>query len=584
MQVKNKKREIVTVTIILIIQTIVFIVSGINKSYIHMDEAYSFGLANYNKIEIQENEDFYNTWHSKEYYEDYLTVNENERNNFLPVYENQKNDVHPPLYYLLLRIAMEFHICSYSKWTGIVLNIIIYVFITIFIYLIIKKLLEGNDGYKEKSAILALISSLTLSSITNVIYIRMYTLSTLNIIITTYLHLKLLDKKKNNCKLLLAIGIFALAGSLTHYYYLFYLAMLFIMFVIKYLKEKKYKELGKYVGIIVLAGIISLIIFPYSIRHMFLGYRGKGVISNFTNISNFIISICEYIFIINVYGFNNTLFILLILIFGIIIYKKTKKIKIIETKNKYVKYIIFPTFFYAILVAIASPFIELRYIMPVCNLIFALVLYTIIALLKNITKEKTLSKIIIVVELLILIMPFVSNKIIKLAIGEKFRSEQETSYSSKTEIAQKLRSKTDLPIDIISKLTGVPIEDILLYIKDFQLEPEVVYSNKRDILKIIKENSNLPALYIFDSNHNRFLDDILLFSNIDESYIAKDIECNEKEIQEIILDKDTSQGVLIFINDGQENDKILNVIKNELNLENIKYLKRLNACDVYLVK
>ena len=583
MQVKNKKREIVIVVIVLIIQTIVFIVSGINKSYIHMDEAYSFGLANYNKIEIQENEDFYNIWHSKEYYEDYLTVNENERNNFLPVYENQKNDVHPPLYYLLLRIAMEFYIDSYSKWSGIILNIIIYVFITIFMYLIIKKLLEGNDAYKEKSAILALISSLTLSSITNVIYIRMYALSTLNIVITTYLHLKLLDKKENDYKLLLAIGIFALTGSLTHYYYLFYLAMLFIMFVIKYLKEKKYKELGKYIGIIALAGIISLIIFPYSIQHMFFGYRGQGVISNFTNISNFIISICEYIFITNVYAFNNTLFILLIFIFGVLIYKKAKKIKIIE-KNKYIKYIIFPTFFYAILVAIASPFIELRYMMPVCNLIFVLVLYTVIALLKNITKEKLLNKIIIVVYFLILIMPFVSNKIINLAMGEKFRSEQETSYSSKTEIAQKLRSETNLPIDIISNFANVSIEDILLYIKDFQLEPEVMYSNKHDILKIIKDNSNLPALYIFDSNHNRFLDDILLFSNINESYIAKDIECNEKEIQEIMSYKDISQGVLIFINDGQENDEILNVIKNGLNLENIKYLERLNACDVYLVK
>ena len=583
MQVKNKNREIVIVAIVLIIQTIVFIISGINKSYIHMDEAYSFGLANYNKIEIQENEDFYNIWHSKEYYEDYLTVNENERNNFLPVYENQKNDVHPPLYYLLLRIAMEFYINSYSKWSGIILNIIIYVFITIFMYLIIKKLLEGNDEYKEKSAILALISSLTLSSITNVIYIRMYALSTLNIVITTYLHLKLLDKKENNYKLLLAIGIFALTGSLTHYYYLFYLAILFIMFVIKYLKEKKYKELVKYIGTIALAGIISLIIFPYSIQHMFFGYRGQGVISNFTNISNFIISIFEYFFITNVYAFNNTLFILLIFIFGVLIYKKAKKIKIIE-KNKYIKYIIFPTFFYAILVAIASPFIELRYMMPVCNLIFVLVLYTVIALLKNITKEKLLNKIIIVVYFLILIMPFVSNKIINLAMGEKFRSEQETSYSSKTEIAQKLRSETNLPIDIISNFANVSIEDILLYIKDFQLEPEVMYSNKHDILKIIKDNSNLPALYIFDSNHNRFLDDILLFSNINESYIAKDIECNEKEIQEIMSDKDISQGVLIFINDGQENDEILNVIKNGLNLENIKYLERLNACDVYLVK
>ena len=92
-----KIKEKTIIVIILIIQTIIFVIAGINKSYIHMDEAYSLGLTNYNKVEIQQNEDFYNTWHNKEYYEDYLSVNDNEKNNFLPVYENQKNDVHPPL-------------------------------------------------------------------------------------------------------------------------------------------------------------------------------------------------------------------------------------------------------------------------------------------------------------------------------------------------------------------------------------------------------------------------------------------------------------------------------------------------------
>jgi len=583
MQVKNRNREIVNVIIILIIQTIVFIIAGINKSYIHMDEAYSLGLASYDKTEIQNNEDFYNEWHNKEYYEDYLSVQEDEMKEYKQVYENQKNDVHPPLYYLLLRIAMGFHIDSYSKWPGIILNIIIYSFITIFMYLIIKKLLQENDRYKEKSAILALVSSLTLSSINNAIYIRMYALSTLNIAITTYLHLKLLDKEENNCKLLLAIGIFTLIGSLTHYYYLFYLAMLFVMFVIKYLKEKDYKELGKYVVIIALAGILSLILFPYSIQHMFFGYRGQGVISNLTDISKFVTRICAYIFITNVYAFNNTLFILLIFIVGIIIYKKVKKIKIVETKNKYVKYLMFPTLFYAVLVAIASPFIELRYMMPVCNLIFVLFFYLVITLLKNISKEKILNKIIIGIYLVVLIMPFVSNKIIELSIGEDFRKEQESSYSSKTAIAQKLRGKTSLPIEIILDFTDISIDDILLYIKDFKLEPEVMYSNKRNISKMIRDNSNLPALYILDSNHNRFLDDILLFTNITESYIAKDMKCNEEKIKEVFLNKDTSHGILIFINDGQRNDDILDVIKNGLDLKNIKYLDRLNACDVYLV-
>ena len=207
------------------------------------------------------------------------------------MYENQKNDSHPPLYYLILRIAMGFNINQYSKWTGIILNIIIYAFITIFMYLIISKLLKGQNKYKEKSIILAFISSIMLSSITNVLFIRMYTQSTLNIVITTYLHIKLLDSNQTNYRLLVFISLFALVGSLTHYYYLFYLAILFIMFVIKYIKEKKYKELIRYILAICCAAVVSLIIFPYSIQHMFFGYRGQGVLNNLSNIHKYIVNI-----------------------------------------------------------------------------------------------------------------------------------------------------------------------------------------------------------------------------------------------------------------------------------------------------
>ena len=584
MKLNEKSKETIIIAIILIIQTLIFIIAGLNKKYIHMDEAYSLGLASYNKVDIQQNKDFYDTWHSKKYYEDYLSVNENEKNNFNPVYENQKNDVHPPLYYLLLRIAMGFHVGSFSKWSGIILNIFIYVFITIFMYLIIKKLLVGTEKYKQKSAILTLISSITLSSINNAIYIRMYAFSTLNILITTYLHLKLLDNNKINYKLLLAIGISALVGSLTHYYYLFYLAMLFIMFVIKYLKEKEYKELFKYIGTMLLAGFFSLIIFPYSIQHMFFGYRGQGAISNLLNISEFLKRIGQYILIVDVYNFNNTLFILLIFILVIIIYKKVKKIKLIETKNKYIKYIVLPTIFYFILVAISAPWIELRYIMPICNLIFILVFYSIITLLKNVIKEKTINKIMIGIVLLILIMPFISNQIIDLVIGKTFRNEQENSYSSKQDIVEKLKNESNIPIDILKKFSNASIDNILLFIKNFNIEPEVLYSNKSKVTKIIeKDLNNIPAIYIFNSNNNRFLDDILLFANIKESYIAKDIDCNEEEINEIIKNKDIDNGILIFINEGQENEKILKEIKEATNLINTTYLQRLNACDLYYV-
>ena len=91
---------------------------------------------------------------------------------------------------------------------------IIYAFVTIFMYLILNKILKDKYKYKEKSAIIAMVSSLVLASITNVIYIRMYALSTLNVLITTYLHLMLLEKKEIDYKLLIFIGIYNVCNKI----------------------------------------------------------------------------------------------------------------------------------------------------------------------------------------------------------------------------------------------------------------------------------------------------------------------------------------------------------------------------------
>lgn len=522
---EKKKYEKIIISIILIIQTIIFIIVGANKSYIHMDEAYSLGLASYDKVEIQDNEDFYNTWHDGKYYEDYLCVNDDEIGQYKQVYENQKNDVHPPLYYLILRFAMGFHKNSYSKWPGIIINMIIYAFVTIFMYLILNKILKDKYKYKEKSAIIAMGSSLVLASITNVIYIRMYALSTLNVLITTYLHLMLLEKKEIDYKLLIFIGISALAGSLTHYYYLFYLAMMFIMFAIKYIKEKRYKELIAYIVTMCIAGVTSLIIFPYSIKHLFFGYRGQGALSKLTQISEFLKSIKMYIKKFNRHAFNGLLFILLALIVGLGIYKKANKKKIFENKNQYIKYIAIPTAFYTLLVSLSAPWIELRYIMPVCGLVFILIIYLLENVLENIFNEKNVFRVLAVCLAIILITPII-----------------------------------------------------------FKMEPEEEFLDKRDIVEEVQNELNVPTIYMFNSNENRFLDDILLFSKLDNSYIAKDVECTDENINKILNGKDLSNGILVFINGGQNNDEMMEKIKNATGLNEWKWIKGLNACNIYLVK
>lgn len=519
---KNKKIEILVISIVLIIQTLIYIFVGVKKSYIHMDEAYSLGLASFDKVEIQDNEDFYNTWHNKEYYEDYLSVQEDEKGQYSQVYENQKNDVHPPLYYLFLRIAMGFSNNGYSKWPGIIVNILIFVFITILTYLILQKILSNEEKSKEKSIILTFATALTMASLTNVIYIRMYALSTLNIMLTTYLHMKLLESEKINPKLLVFIGISATIGSLTHYYYLFYLAMMYSVFTIKYIRKKEFKKFGFYTLTMAIAAVISLLIFPFSIVHMFFGYRGQGVIDKFKDISMFIQNIVLYLVKVNNFCFNGIGVVIFILEICGCIYMKIKKRKI--ELNKFVKIIVPPTIFYFLLVAVASPWIELRYIMPICSLIFILLMYFAYILINNIFSEKIKNIIISAMIIAIMISPAI-----------------------------------------------------------FKIEPEVMFSDKAEIVEKLSSEYNLPTLYVFYSENNRFLDDILLFSKIDNSYIAKDLEYSVENIKAVFEGKDTSKGIIVFINKDEGNKEILEKLSDTLNLKNTKHLKRMNACNIYYI-
>ncbi len=542
---KNKKIEIVVISIILILQTLIYIFVGTKKSYIHMDEAYSMGLASYDRVEIQDNEDFYNTWHSKEYYEDYISVQENEKGRYEQVYENQKNDVHPPLYYLFLRIAMGFSKNGYSKWSGIVVNIIIFIGITLLTYLILQELLKNEKYSKEKSAILALISAITMASLTNVIYIRMYALSTFNIMLTTFLHMKLIKCGKLNSKLLICIGLSALFGSLTHYYYLFFLAMMYLIFAIKFAKEKNWENLGFYTLTMVIAAIISLTIFPYSINHMFFGYRGQGVIDKFKDISMFFENIKNYLAKVNRFCFNGIGFGILLLEICAYIYLKTRKIILKNTKKDLIendkcldkyevvqnkehlykcKIILAPTLFYFLLVAVASPWIELRYIMPICSLIFIIGIYFAYILLKNIFSERVTNILLSVILISIMISPAI-----------------------------------------------------------FKIEPEVMFSDKKEIVECLSKELNIPTLYVFYSENNRFLDDIFLFAKLDNSYIAKDLEYTEETINQIFEGKDISKGIIIFINKDDGNEKVLEPLCNTLNFKNVKFLKRMNACNVYYI-
>lgn len=510
---------------ILVLQTIVYLVAGNAKVYIHMDEAYSLGLAQYDKFSLQDNADFYDHWHTREYYQDYLAVQEEERGDWRPVYENQKNDVHPPLYYLLLRSVLNLVPGEFSKWPGIILNIVIAIPVTILLYLITRQLLEGVKYARGKALGLTLVAMLTIAMISGVMYIRMYLLLTLWVLVTVWLHLKLVESGTEKVsKWCILIGVTALVGVLTQYYYLFFLLGEVIVMMVKYIRQKKWLELKWYLGSLAVAGIMSLVIWPWSIQHMFLGYRGQGAMQTLLNIPPLLKNVGDYILLVDYYVFHRTLALWAIIIITLVVFYKLSSDSVSLSSS----IVFWPTVVYFLIVAAISPYIELRYILPVCGLILVLVLMAV-------------------------------GKVAGMVLREKAKDVLMISLSAILVLA-------------------APLQIGLGWMRI-----ELLYRDRATVMEFAESHQDTPVIYFITTANNRFLDNILPFATFKESYLALDWPQDEERVQEILKGKNLDGGLAVFVSDQLDQEKYLEMTQEATGLGQVEFVQVLNTCSVYFL-
>lgn len=522
---KLNRSKVFWISLIIIVQSAVYVVAGCGKNYIHMDEAYSYGSANYNKLEILDNEDFYNRWHPAEYYKSYLVVDQYERWDFEPVYTNQRDDVHPPLFHLFLRLMMELTPGEFTVWTGIILNMIVFAVNSVFVYLIAERLLVKDKNREMKAGILTLAAAITVAAISTVVYVRMYAMLAMWVTITAYLHMLLLESKKVRPGLYAGIGIVAMLGVLTQYYYLFFLVPLFVVMAVKYCRAKDWKRLRIYVITLVAAAAVTLLIWPHAIRHLFFGYRGQGAISNLLNFTQLGMQVGIFAGLIVLYNFHYTLPAILVAMFVLAIYglKHGKSLKIARQEDEGFKMLLWPVLFFFVIVAVASPFTDLRYLEGICSLLYVLVMWGLYKLVGMMTNEKKRDVVMAVVIAIVAILP-------------------------------------------------IPLK----------IEPDVEYYDWKVATEFVEEHKDVPLLYIYDKeNNNRYLDDILLFTEADWSYIMADQDYTEENFWKVLETRDLSKGLIVIANYGYRNQDYLDVLKEESGLGEQEYIFRLNAADLY---
>ncbi len=515
------KRERLLLAVLLCVLLAAYALVGAQKAYLHMDEAYSLGLCQYDRVDLTKNPDFYDSWHTADYYADYLSLGEDQRGDLRAVYVNQRDDVHPPLYYFLLRLALNLAPGQVAFWPGVLLNLLLQVPTVLLLYAVCKRLFARP----RTAFVFTALASLTMAAFSSVVFLRMYALTGVWVLLTLWLHLRI-GERETLYALLPAVGLAALCGSLTHYYYLLFLAPLSLLTVVRLAREKRKRELVFYLLTLVAAGGASVAIFPFSLQHLFLGYRGKEALQSVFHPLDRIINIGASIYYLDCYAFNRTLFLMLLIGAGCAIYARVRRKKRETTvfpREKAFRTVALPVAFYTAAVAFVSPYGTLRYYLPVCGLLTVLVVFVFLRLLAGVLKPRDVCVLLALLLVLSVALPA--------AVGD---------------------------------------------------EPEMLYADRRETVSRVQDAHDLPAVYCINPCCDRFLDDVYLFTLLDSSYVTHDPACTEDAFRRILDGQDVSGGVLVFQFCG-ESAPYPQTVQSAFGFSECRLFADLGLCSVYYV-
>lgn len=191
------------------------------------------------------------------------------------VWNNQKSDVHPPLYYLIFHIfGLIIHHYGGVK-SGILLNFIFHTCNIVLVYILLKKILCSIDVSLIGCGLYALMPPV----LGNVIFIRMYTLFSLFVLLLVLCMVYGMQERQDG-KFYFMLCIAGIGGILTHYYFVVFLFYSCFVYGIRQLLLKMWRQFFGFIGAMSVISGVSCMIFPAMLTHVFRGYRGEQSFDN----------------------------------------------------------------------------------------------------------------------------------------------------------------------------------------------------------------------------------------------------------------------------------------------------------------
>ena len=262
---KDAVKKYWAVALMFVMVTAVCLLFSCRKSGMFIDEIYTYGLSNSSYApyitDIKGGNALGQVITREELF-DYVAITEGEGFDFGSVYYNQAMDVHPPLYYWIFNAVSSLFPNSFSKWTGLALDYVIYMLALLCLYKLVKELF----GSRDIACAGVILYGLSLLGLSTMLMIRMYVLLTMLSLLLAYLIARLMrDFSPRLCPL---VGLTILAGLMTQYYFVFYAFFLCGAYVLYVLGKKEYKKLLWFVLWAMGGALCLLLAFPDCINQL----------------------------------------------------------------------------------------------------------------------------------------------------------------------------------------------------------------------------------------------------------------------------------------------------------------------------
>lgn len=360
------------------IQTLMMVFWGTQKKGFYVDELWSYGLANsYYHPHVFWEDALEDQWQPGEYFKEYIEVEPNQRFRYDSVVYNLKNDAHPPLYFALLHTLCSLFPGTFSKWYALIPNIIYFVLAQILFFKVSQKLFKN----KWLALIPVMLWGFALGTVSTVMFLRMYMLSTVCGLLTLNFHYNLIIKKDYGIKNWLLLILYSFFGYMSHYYFFIYAFFLSAFFVFCLLAKKEWKKLVWYCSSMMTSLLLVLLMAPWAFQSLFgdkyVEQAGQkqaliDILWKLWEFANFFAQdfFCNLLIIPVVLGFIG-------IIAGIRCFRKKKWRFFTENpeKTEEVTITLMPAVFYFIISALCSPWMSARYIYSIYPILFLMVVW-----------------------------------------------------------------------------------------------------------------------------------------------------------------------------------------------------------------